>query len=132
MNDIERQIEGIEKEDNEQINDIGRGDEVISNRKKNGDNNNNKLFMLVICGVLGLIIVGLLLYIFLGNKDENLSSDNNENDLEVGEVNGEINESDDEIILENMGYVSCDDNTAPLDVRNSSTGNIIESLSCYK
>ena len=88
--------------------------------------------MLVICGVLGLIIVGLLLYIFLGNKDENLSSDNNEIDLEVGEVNGEINESDDEIILENMGYVSCDDNTAPLNVRNSSTGNIIDSLSCYK
>ena len=59
------------------------------------------------------------------NKRNNLVEDNKP--IENKEEKDKENQKE-----ENIGYVSCDDNTALLNVRNSTSGDIIDGLSCYK
>ena len=59
------------------------------------------------------------------NKRNNLVEDNKP--IENKEEKDKENQKE-----ENIGYVSCDDNTSLLNVRNSTTGDIIDGLSCYQ
>ena len=98
---------------------------------RNGDDDKKKKnFMYVVIGLLSVLLICLIIYIVMDNNDNNVDNnilDNNVND-EV--VNGNIDEED--VVSNKLGYVSCDDNTALLNVRNSTSGNIIDGLSCYK
>lgn len=104
---------------------IGEEDDTI---KKN-DDKKKKNIMYVVIGLLSVILVGLITYIVMDNNDnkDNIILDNSVED-EV--VNGNIDDED--VVSSKLGYVSCDDNTALLNVRNSTSGNIIDGLSCYK
>lgn len=119
----EKQIEGIE----EVVTDKEEG--TIKNKlNRNRDNDKRKKIILyVVIGVLVAILVGLLVYILIGNNSD---TENNEIGNENEVVNGEVDKVEED--NSNLGYVSCDDNTALLNVRNSTTGSIVDGLSCYK
>ena len=122
---IEEVIENEVTIDNEE-------DDTIKHRinRNRNDDKKKKNIMYVVISLLCIILVGLIAYIVIdndNNNDDNNILDNNVND-EV--VNGNI--EDDNLTNSNLGYVSCDDNTALLNVRNSTSGNIIDGLSCYK
>lgn len=96
------------------------------NRSTN--DNKKKIIMYVVIGIVILILMGLTIYIIFGNKKDN-TTDNKDEDSNI--VNKEDNKNNDSN-KSNLGYVSCDDNTSLLNVRNSTSGNIIDGLSCYK
>lgn len=121
MNDVEKQIEGVKEK--EEVDTIKRK----INRNRDNDKK-KKIIMYVIIGVLALILIGLVVYILLDDRELSNNNDNDNNEV----VNGEIDETVDNTNVSNIGYVSCDDNTALLNVRNSTSGNIIDGLSCYK
>jgi len=127
-------------EENDVIEEVVENEDVIDkeddtierkiNRNRDKDKK-KKNIMYVVISLLCIILVGLITYIVMDNNNNNENNnilDNNVND-EV--VNGNINEEDN-ANTSNLGYVSCDDNTALLNVRNSTSGNIIDGLSCYK
>ena len=124
MNDIEKQIEEIDVEEV-----VNKEEDTIKHKlnRNREEDKKKKIIMYIIIGVLFLLLVGLLIYILLDNKEpENNNVDNNEI------VNGDTYEPVNDEPTSNLGYVSCDDNTALLNVRNSTSGNIIDGLSCYK
>ena len=95
--------------------------------KLNSSNNDNKkkILVYVLCGAILLILIVVAIYIIIGRKDNNdTPNDNIETKVETD--NKDNNKTD------NIGYVSCDDNTSLLNVRNSTSGDIIDGLSCYK
>lgn len=118
-----------EENDVEEVTIDMEDDSIKSKINRNRDNDKKKKnVMYVVIGLLSVVLVGLLAYIVMdndSNNEDNNTLDNNVND-EV--VNGNI----DDDVSSNLGYVSCDDNTALLNVRNSTSGNIIDGLSCYK
>ena len=80
----------------------------------------NKKIIYVLVGVLLLLLVGIIVYLIVINKNE---VDNNlDNNTDTSYINKDIS----------ISYVSCDDNTANLNVRSTVGGNIIDSLSCYQ
>lgn len=119
MDNMEKRIEGVEVIDME--------DDTIKNRvnRNKDDYNKKKIILYVVIGILVLLLGGLLVYILVSSND-NVNDDTTNDDNEV--VNGEVEKEDNPA---NIGYVSCDDNTALLNVRNSTTGSIVDGLSCY-
>lgn len=115
MNDIERQIE-----DSFNDGDFGKDDDIIN--KKFNHRGNNKLFLYIILGLVVVIIICFIVYLMVNKRDNNRE----DNSL----IKEEVIDKEDSVI-DNMGYVSCDDNTSLLNVRNSSSGDIIDGLSCY-
>lgn len=118
----------MEKDTKEEV-AIDKEDDTIKRRiNRNRDKDKRKKnIMYIVSGVLCVILIGLVIYIAIGNnKDDNVLDDNVNDEV----VNGNVNEED--VISSDLGYVSCDDNTALLNVRNSTSGNIIDGLSCYK
>ena len=107
-------------------------DDTIKHRiNRNRDTDKKKKnIMYVVIGLLCIILVGLITYIVMDNDDNN--DDNNilDNNIDDEVVNGNIEEEN--VTDSKMGYVSCDDNTSLLNVRNSTSGSIIDGLSCYK
>lgn len=95
---------------------------------RSNDDNKKKIIMYVVIGVVVLILILVMIYIVLGNKKNN-TTDNKKNDIDI--VNKD-EDKDKDTNKSNMGYVSCDDNTSLLNVRNSTSGDIIDGLSCYK
>ena len=63
--------------------------------------------------------------------DKEPENNNNNDDKEVVDTNN-TQETNTDTEESNLGYVSCDDNTGLLNVRNSTSGTIIDGLSCYK
>lgn len=131
MNDIERQIEGVEEEEtNEEV--VLEEEDTIKHKlnRNRDDDKKKKIVMYIVIGILVAVLVALLVYIVLDNRniDDNTGNDNENNEV----VNGEVQDSPDNTENDNLGYVACDDNTALLNVRNSTSGNIIDGLSCYK
>jgi len=123
MNDIERQIEELEVKE--------EGDTIKPKLNRNRDDDKKKkIVMYIVIGVLAFVLVGLIVYILLYDRETLGDIDNETNNNEV--VNGEIDDVLENTQINNLGYVSCDDNTALLNVRNSTSGNIIDGLSCYK
>ena len=97
---------------------------------RSNDDNKKKIIMYVVIGVVVLILILVMIYIILGNKKDN-TTDNKKNDVDIVSKN-EDKDKDKDTNKSNMGYVSCDDNTSLLNVRNSTSGDIIDGLSCYK
>lgn len=92
---------------------------------KEKDNNKKKIIIYVVVGSIALILIGIMIYIILGNnKKDNTNKDNTTEVI--------TKEEDNTNTKNNIGYVSCDDNTSLLNVRNSTNGDIIDGLSCYK
>lgn len=95
---------------------------------KRSNNNKKKPIIYVSLGVLLLIIISVTIYIVISSKKNNTDKDKNkENEVVNKEEPKEDNKLD-----ESTAYVSCDDNTSLLNVRNSPTGDIIDGLSCFK
>ena len=128
MNDIEKQIEGVTEEAPLEDKEINKEEDSISHKSYNsGNNKNKKITIYIVIGVLLLIVVSLLAYIIIGNDDKDNNIDNNDK-----EVIDNSTKEDEEEKTNSLGYVSCDDNTGLLNVRNSVGGTIIDGLSCYK
>lgn len=116
MNDIEKQIEGIEEPNKEEI-------KIKPNR-----NMDKKKLTYILLGVLVLVIIGTVIYLVIINKDNNNDKPNNNDNNQV-----EDKDKDKDKQTENLlSYVSCEGNTALLNVRNSTSGDIIDGLSCYQ
>ena len=127
MNDIERQIEGVETS-NEEKRVIKEEDNIKHKLNRNRDEDKiRKIIVYIIIGILSISLIVLLIYTFVNSGKPDNNIDNND---EL--VNGEIDNPSEDTNKNNFGYVSCDDNTALLNVRNSTNGNIIDGLSCYK
>lgn len=128
MNDIEKQIEGIE-ENTEDIIEVQKEEDNIKLNLNNNRNSNKKkkIMMYIIIAILSVTLITLLIYIIIDKKEE---KNNSNNVVEDNVQNTE--EKVDNTQNNNIGYVSCDDNTSLLNVRNSTSGNIIDGLSCYK
>lgn len=110
------------------INEIKKEDGNINKLRLNNNRNNdrNKIIMYVIMGVLVVVLVALVVILVMNKKP--IDSDDEKNNVIVNK-----NEEDPiDGVENNLGYVSCDDNTTLLNVRNSTSGNIIDGLSCYK
>lgn len=114
MNEIEKQIEGVE--DNK---------EERSVNTNNQDNNKRKITMYILIGIIVLSLVGAVIYLVIINKDD--KNNNNQENKETAEKQQKTEDKD-----KSISYVSCEGNTALLNVRNSVTGDIIDGLSCYK
>lgn len=128
MNDIERQIEGVE--DNNEEKEVTKDEDNIKHKLNHNrdEDKKRKIIMYIIIGALSIALIGLLIYT-LSTDDESENNIDNNND-EV--VNKELDNTNEETNKNNLGYVSCDDNTTLLNVRNGANGNIIDGLSCYK
>lgn len=130
MNDIEKQIEEVEdfyEGEIEEKEDVSIKGMINRNRD---DDRKRKIIIYVIIGVMSLCLIGLLIYMFVFDKKDVNLDDNTNNDN--GILSDEVDNDDEEKENNNLGYVSCDDNTALLNVRNSTSGDIIDGLSCYK
>ena len=120
MNDIEKQIEDSFKDDS-----LKKEDDNINNRiNHRGNKDKNKKIIYILLFLAIIIIISLIVYLMI-NKRNNLVEDNKP--IENKEERDKENQKE-----ENIGYVSCDDNTSLLNVRNSTTGDIIDGLSCYQ
>lgn len=119
MNDIEKQIEDSFKDDN-----IIKEEDIINKRLNHRNNNNNKKVLLyTILIFIVVVIIGIIIYLMLNKKEDiETPKDNDKEEITIKE----------EEIPSNKGYVLCNDNTALLNVRNSTTGDIIDGLSCYQ
>ena len=127
MNDIERQIEEDFVDENKEIEE---GDNTIKNKfifNKNNDNKRKKIIYLIICAFL-VVIFAIFIYLIVLKKDDNNNKVNNKTSVD----NNITENMDNNLVKDNTAYVTCDDNTALLNVRNSPTGDIIDGLSCYK
>lgn len=85
-----------------------------------------KVIMYVLGGIMVLLLVGAIIYLVIINKDSKNKDNKIDNDVTNKEDDNKVKEED-----KGISYVSCDDNTALLNVRNSSSGDIIDGISCY-
>lgn len=125
----------MEKDTREEVieNDdiIDKEDDTIKHviNRNRDEEKKKKHIMYIVISLLCVVLVGLVIYIVTDNNSNNNTLDDNGVNNEI--VNGNA-EDEDTATNNNLGYVSCDDNTALLNVRNSTSGNIIDGLSCYK
>lgn len=114
---METEVFSLEKETNI--------DNMKSKPSRSNNDNKKKLIIYIILGILLLIIIGIVICMVINNKKDNLNEDK-EKEV-VNKDDKETKEEDNSI-----AYVSCDDNTSLLNVRNSTSGDIIDGLSCFK
>ena len=121
MEDIEKEIAG--EEIHEDTKEVEKEDDTIKFSKPRSNNDKKRNIIIIILIAVALILIGVIVFLALSKKSGN-------------EENNEVTDNTSEVVKEETGkkvfYVSCDDNTALLNVRNSSTGDIIDGLSCYK
>ncbi len=148
MEDIEKEIAGEEVLDNEEITKEEVHDDIeivhddeLNNEKKNkkkeddtirfskrgSDPDKKRNIIIIILIVVAIILIGIIGVLALTKKDS--KSNNKDDNNKTEEV---VKEKDTEEIGKKVSYVSCDDNTAPLNVRNSISGDIIDGLTCFK
>ncbi|MBQ8192767.1 MAG: hypothetical protein IJZ46_01695 [Bacilli bacterium] len=128
MNDIERQIEGDFEEENGGIQEEDNNIKLKLNNYKN-DDNKKKIILYVVIGALIVSLLGVIIYLVF-NRDNN--GNNNTDNPTVNDDNNVTDNIGNNLEEDNTAYVICDENTALLNVRNSTTGDIIDGLSCYK
>lgn len=101
--------------------------ELFDLKEEHNNNNrkrkNNKFIIYVMLGILLLIVVSIVIILLLNKEGTSTNENNNEDNNEKV-----VNKED---IEDNIAYVSCDDNTSLLNVRNSTNGDIIDGLSCF-
>lgn len=121
MNDIEKEIE----KDFEEEKESERKEDNIKRINQINNVQDKKKKIIIICMIiLILALVGVIIYLIFNSKDKEVISENKDNPRDS---NTTIEEEQ-----ERLGYVSCDENTSLLNVRNSTTGEIIDGLSCYQ
>lgn len=135
MEDIEKEIAGEELQDEEltknEVHDETykeeKEDDTIRFSKRGSSDDKKRNIIIIVLIVIAVILIGVIGVLALMKKDDN-TKNNNENNTsnETKEVVKEEETS------KKVSYVSCDDNTSLLNVRNSSTGDIIDGLSCFK
>lgn len=101
-------------------------DNIKTKLKLNGNRNKRNVWWIII-GLLVILGIGVFIYLYVDDESNNEQLDNNNDDVIVNKEDEELEEE-----VSNVGYVSCDDNTSLLNVRNSTSGSIIDGLSCYK
>lgn len=116
MNDIEKEIAGIDEKEEIKI------DKKINNY----DNKNKKIIIIVTSIILLVAVLGVTIYLIWGRKDKNLEEKPKDNVVDKVDNNDKTDNT------KKIAYVSCDDNTSLLNVRNSTSGDIIDGLSCFK
>lgn len=115
MDNIEEEI----REEDNQSEEREKKVEFNYNKSDSSDKKRNIIVILLI--IVALLIIGGILLFTLGKKD------NKEKTVDKEKVSTTVKEE-----KEKKYYVSCDDNTALLNVRNSTSGDIIDGLSCFK
>lgn len=122
MNDIEREIEEGFEDLNEE--EIERDDTINKKINYNRNRDNKKVITIIIIILTALVVLGVIFYLVKENEG---NDDKPVKDKEVVEEKKEEPKKEEKIT-----YVTCDDNTSLLNVRNSTTGDIIDGLSCFK
>ena len=122
MEDIEKEIAGEEVLENTK--EVEKEDDTIKFSKPRSNNDNKRNIIIIILIGIAIVLIGVIIYLTLVKNSSDKKDDK------------EVTNNTSEVVKEETGkkvsYVSCDDNTALLNVRNSSTGDIIDGLSCYK
>lgn len=113
MNDIERQIE-------DSFNDNVMEGDVKNMGFNHRGNDKRKILLYIGLGLVVVIIICFIVYLMMNKRDIDSGDKIKEEVVDKGDS-----------VIDNMGYVSCDDNTSLLNVRNSTSGDIIDGLSCY-
>lgn len=128
MNDIEKEIEGITEENKEVKEKENENINKKINYKRSNDDK-KKIIIFVVIGIILLVAVGVTIYLLTNNKNNDDKENNNSN-----EVTDNQDDKDKDTISDNkrVGYVSCDEDAGQLNVRNSTTGDIVDGLSCFK
>ncbi len=118
MDDIEREIEGLEENEEE---------EKTITRKINGrkDGNKKKIIIIIIIVIAIILAIGTTIYLKTKNNQKNSATDNLNSEKETKKEETTSNDK-------NLAYVECDSNASLLNVRNSTTGDIIDGLSCFQ
>lgn len=101
-------------------------DDIIRFSKRGIDSDKKRNIIIIILIVIAIILIGVIGFLILTKKDNKSSNEDDNNTQEV------VKEDEKEETGKKVFYVSCDDNTAPLNVRNSISGDIIDGLTCFK
>ena len=111
------------------IDEIKEEEDNITKLKlnRNRSDDKKKIIMYVILGILMVVVATLIVLLVMNKKPDDKDDKNTGNDVVDKDAVDVTKEEDNK-----LGYVSCDDNTALLNVRNSTSGSIIDGLSCYK
>ncbi len=126
MDDIEKEIENeeLKLDENEDIME----DKVIRNSRFGRNDKNKKNIFIILLGVALLLVIGVVILFTIDKSEKTNDKDSNNNKEESSVVNGEGEDTKGS----KFSYVSCDDNTSLLNVRNSINGDVIDGLSCFK
>ena len=101
-------------------------DDTIRFSKRGSNDDKKRNIIIIILIVVAVLLIGVIGVLALTKKDNNTDTNKDNTSNETKEV---VKEEDNS---KKVSYVSCDDNTSLLNVRNSSTGDIIDGLSCFK
>lgn len=101
-------------------------DDTIRFSKRGSNDDKKRNIIIIILIVVAVLLIGVIGVLALTKKDNNTDTNKDNTSNETKEVVKE------ETTSKKVSYVSCDDNTSLLNVRNSSTGDIIDGLSCFK
>jgi len=126
MNEMEKQIEEVNNENEELF-----IEEDKTEKREHNNDKNKKIIIIILIAVVLIAALTVLALTLLNNNDNNNNEDN-ENDAPVNDTLNDEPVSKEEDAKEKLGYVTCDDNTSLLNVRNSTSGDIIDGLSCFK
>ena len=145
MEDIEKEIAGEEVQDvditrekehddteivheEELDKEMKKEDDTIRFSKRGSNLDKKRNIIIIILIAIAVILIGVIGVLALTKKEDN-SNNKDDNNNKTEEV---VKEEDREETGKKLSYVSCDDNTAPLNVRNSISGDIIDGLTCFK
>lgn len=126
MDDIEKEIEQDELNLDK---DEDKGNDRVIKSNKFGRNDKKKKNIIIILLVIVLLLVMGVIVLFALDKNE---KDNSKGKDKKQEESSTVNKEEDDTKSSKFSYVSCDDNTSLLNVRNSTSGDIIDGLSCFK
>ncbi len=128
--DVKEEDSGRETSDDDFFDDKKKKkrkeDDTIRFSKRGSNDDKKRNIIIIILIVVAVLLIGVIGVLALTKKDNNTDTNKDNTSNETKEV---VKEEDNS---KKVSYVSCDDNTSLLNVRNSSTGDIIDGLSCFK
>ena len=124
MEDIEKEIAGEEVLDDKEEK---KEDGTITFGRNSNDSDKKRNIIIIALVLLAIVLIGVIGFLILGKK----GTKENNDDTKSSETE-EVIKEEKEDVSKKVFYVSCDDNTSLLNVRNSNSGDIIDGLSCFK